>query len=65
MENRLIQIIPAPKGIFAITHDDCGERKEVHLICLGLTAQGEIQFYYWDDGTCRQTWDVVDRRPKR
>ncbi len=51
MGDKIIQIISVPDNRFsfnAITYDDNGNRKEIPVIGLALTAGGEIQFIYID-----------------
>ncbi len=61
---RIVQIMPAPEGLFAITYDDSGNQKEVPLLCLGLADCGVIKFFYLEDGRACETKEVIDRRGK-
>lgn len=64
-DNRLIQIMAAPKGLFTKTHNDDGDRVELPLLCMGLTDVGIIKFYFLEDGRVQETKEVIDRRQKR
>ena len=41
MENKIIQIIPAPKALWAVYAKDSGERVS-QVVCLALTATGKV-----------------------
>ena len=41
MEDKIIQIIPAPNDLFVVYDHDCEEEGE-NLLCLALTDQGNI-----------------------
>jgi len=46
--DKLIQIIPAPAGLYARTYDDGGNKKNLPLIALGLTETGKVRLLYLD-----------------
>lgn len=62
ISNKMIQIIPAPNGLYAVTHDDCGYRKEVPLVCFGLKDYGAIRGYHVEDGQLHESDEIIDRR---
>jgi len=64
MDNKLIQIMPAPAGIYAITYNDAGNQVTVPPLAIGLTDQGEIKLIFIDlDDSIRITNDIyVNRR---
>ncbi len=53
--NIIVQIMPAPKNLFAVVYDDCGYKVEKPCICLGLTELGQILFIYLDGGIVAKT----------
>ncbi len=53
--NIIVQIMPAPKNLFAVVYDDCGCKVEKPCICLGLTELGQILFIYLDGGIVAKT----------
>lgn len=60
MENKIIQIIPAPKNLYAI-YDD--EKKEIisKILCLGLTDSGDILLLDVDEyGIVGEATDAVN-----
>ncbi|NLF46144.1 MAG: hypothetical protein GX581_08710 [Syntrophomonadaceae bacterium] len=59
MADKIIQIIPAPAGIYTRTLDDDGKEKTIPLIALGLTELGQIRLLYLDfDGEIREAETV-------
>ena len=57
--DKLIQIIPAPAGLYTRTYDDDGNKKTLPLIALGLTDGGGIRLLYLDaDGEIREASEV-------
>lgn len=64
MDNKLIQIMPAPAGIYAITYNDNGNEIKIPLLAVGLTENGRISLLYADlDGSVRKASEIfVSRR---
>jgi hypothetical protein len=48
--NKIIQIMPAPAGLKGVIFDDCGNRRLVPLLAVGLTEHGGIRFLYIENG---------------
>ncbi len=39
---KVIQIMPAPEGLYSVYLDDDGTTHDVPVVCLGLTEEGEV-----------------------
>ena len=51
MNEKIIQIMPAPKGIYAIYKDGDGSLTRTEIICIGLSDDGGVFFLdYSEDG---------------
>jgi hypothetical protein len=48
MGGGIIQIMPAERGLFVNTIDDCGNNIKTPVLCLALTSSGGILFIYLD-----------------
>lgn len=42
-KDKVIQLLQAPADLWAEVRDDCGYRKEVKVICLGLMKSGQVR----------------------
>ncbi|KSU86567.1 hypothetical protein AS180_17930 [Priestia veravalensis] len=51
MAEKIIQIIPAPKNLYAVYQDDEHPKEPIlsKIICLGLTDQGEVVLMDMDE----------------
>ncbi len=59
MDSKLIQIIPAPAGICAITYNDTGDQIKIPMLAVGLTENGRISLLYADlDGSVRKANEI-------